>query len=398
MRNYSDVPLNTSVFEETINGDGSKYLCQRKLRYIMSELPAAKLSGTAYDRGNIHGDKFGPEVKNNVDFYYRYFEENGIGHDEAQRHARQYFDEVQEEYDVFAEEMQGIADASSVSIEEVTMITMRHTILYSAYAPDDEGDGVEQDIVEGCTSFGVLPGRSLNNRTYIGQNWDWKPAIESCVLDVRRDDGPNAVIFTEAGNPLGKFGVNEHGIGFAANGLSTPSDGDHPHRTPSHVRGREIIDSQRFDEALESVVSEKRPTSRNYVLGHAEGEIVNIETTPESCYYSYPDNGVITHSNHFLSDAPESIFETRIPDSIFRVNRLNRLLSSSEEITEDHIIESLRDHFSHPHSICRHPGEEDDASCTNASLVMDLSERRLLATGGPPCENDHLEFKVVAGE
>jgi isopenicillin-N N-acyltransferase-like protein len=214
-------------------------------------------------------------------------------------------------------------------------------------------------------------------------------------LDVQRDDGPNAVIFTEAGNPLGKFGVNEYGIGFVANGLSTPTDGDHPHRTPSHIRGRKIIDSKWFDQALEAVVSEKRPTSRNYVLGHADGEIVNIETTPESCYYSYPDNGILTHSNHFVHDDPESILEKRIPDSIFRVSRLNRLLGSSDEVTEELMITSLQDHFSHPNSICRHPGDEEVASYTNASLIMDLSERRLLASGGPPCENEYQEFHVA---
>jgi isopenicillin-N N-acyltransferase-like protein len=361
----------------------------------MTELREAKLTGTAYDRGRIHGDRFSDRVKNNANFYYGYFEDEGISPDTAREYARQYYDVVEDEYEEYADEMRGIADASDVAIEEVTMITMRHTILYSAYASSEENDEEQQVEIDGCTSYGVLPGRSENNHTYLGQNWDWKPPVESCILNMSRDDGPNAVIFTEAGNPLGKFGINEHGIGFAANGLSTPSDGNHPYRTPSHVRGRKIVDSEKFDETLDAVVSEKRPTSRNYLLGHADGEIVNIETTPGSCYYSYPEDGIITHSNHFLHDGPESTFETRIPDSIYRVTRLSRLLTSQEQVTEAGIKSGLRDHFGYPHSICRHADDDNDTSQTNTSLIMDLSDRRLLATDGPPCDTEYREFRVV---
>lgn len=366
----------------------------------MDALPALSLSGTPYDRGAKHGATFDEEIKSNVRFYYEYFDANGVDEEAAWNHAQGYLDVVEEEYGTYFEELQGAADGSSVPIEEVTMITMRHTILYSAFATEANADREKASVAaaDDCTSYGLEPAITANGHTYIGQNWDWRPRVESVVLDVHREDGPDYVALTEAGNVLGKFGLNEHGIGFAVNGLSTFHDGEHPFRTPSHVRGREILNATRFDEALSPVVDEPRPTSRNYLLGHADGEIIDVETTPDACHYLYAEGGLLTHANHFVTEVEGS----RIlgPSSLYRANRLRRgLASGGEEIDEATMKAALRDHFSRPHSLCSHVDDsrpEMERGHTNASVIMDLTERRMLATDGPPCGANYHEYRLDA--
>lgn len=370
----------------------------------MAGLDTLVLEGEPYERGAKHGEAFADEVRNNAEFYYRYFADNGVDEATARSHAERYVSDIEGTYPEYVEELRGVADGSGVPLEEVTMISLRHTILYSAYAATDSpesGSGVRAreptPEAEGCTSFGLEPSATANGHTYVGQNWDWKPPVEQFVMDVRREERPNAVVLTEAGNVFGKFGVNERGIGFAANGLSTPADGDHPFRKPSHIRGREIMEAERFEQALGAVITEDRPTSRNYLLGHADGEIVDLETTPDSCYYLYPEDGIVTHANHFENRAAvDSRFEEQSPDTVYRANRLRKGLSGEGQVDEETVKGALRDHFGRPKSVCRHYTERSDEfeSHTNASLIMDLTDRRLLATDGPPCENEYHEYRV----
>jgi isopenicillin-N N-acyltransferase-like protein len=364
----------------------------------MTSLSSVILEGTPHKRGITHGEAFADEIEHNASFYYQYFAENGVDKQTARSHAEQYVQDIEDSYPVYAEEMKGVAKGSERPIEDVTIISLRHTILYSAYmAENDAATDESVSEVDGCTSFGLEPSTTANEHTYVGQNWDWKSPVEVFIMDLRRDDYPNAIAMTEAGNVFGKFGVNAQGIGFAVNGLSAPSDGKHPFRKPSHIRGRQILDSERFDQALSAVISEDRPTSRNYMMGHADGEIVDIETTPDSCSYLYPENGILTHANHFEQRTTvNSQFEKQIPDTVYRAQRLRKSLSTNDKITEDTIQNGLRDHFGKPKSVCRHGDEDDEGaeSLTKVSLIMDLDERRLLATGGPPCEHRYHQYSV----
>lgn len=139
------------------------------------------------------------------------------------------------------------------------------------------------------------------------------------------------VALTEAGLLGGKMGTNEAVIGFAVNGLSTPADSAGPERTPSYVRSRQLLDADRVDQAVEAVIGSLRPTSRNYLLGHTSGELINIETTPTDSDYSHPQDGTVTHTNHFVAtDTVISTLERHVPYSVTRKARATRSFDTCE--------------------------------------------------------------------
>lgn len=380
----------------------------------MAKLERVRLSGTPYERGVTHGERFADEIASNVEIYLDRFGYHGVDTETAREQAEEFIRLIESENEAYAEEMRGIADGGDVPLVDVTMLNVRWEVIYTAWKEETESDAdgseaaersLEPEVpVDGCTSYGVLPLASADGATYMGQNWDWISSIADnlFLMELRRDDGPDMVTMTEAGIVGGKCGVNEHGIGIAVNGLISPDDGKNPFRKPFHVRFREILDADTFDDALRPIVETDRACSSNIMVGHADGEVFDFETAPEQFNVLQPDEtGILTHSNHFETDAIESLNEKRGPNTLYRAPRLRRRLierAGENGIDTDGITDALRDHFGRPASICRHVDEtlpEQEHVQTNASFVINLTERRLLATQGPPCEDDYHEYRLA---
>jgi len=374
----------------------------------MAGLPREVLAGDPHERGVRHGEAFADEVRHNVDTYLDVLRARGIGTDRARDLAAGFVPRIEEANAAYAAEMAGVAEGSGVPVEEVALVNVRYEVLYNAYTDEDgagEDDGTRTDAeaaasVDGCTSFGVGPEASADGHTYVGQNWDWLPAVETFLMEVRRDDGPDFLAVTEAGMVGGKFGFNERGIGYAVNGLATPEDGEHPFRKPTHVRGREILEAERFDAAIEPVIATDRPGSRNYLLGHAEGELLDLETAPEVVNYLYPEGGLLAHANHFENQSGvESRLERLSPHSLVRGARMRRLLErEAGDIDPGTLKAVLRDDFCHPNGICRYAADgaaEGRDYHTKVSIVMDLTECRMLLTDGPPRGTEYREYRLT---
>jgi len=362
-------------------------------------LQALELTGTPRERGVTHGATFADEIAANLDRYLDVFEFKGSDEETVYEQAEAFVPLIADENPAYFEEMQGIAEGSDLQIEDVTILNARYEVMYSAFK--SEADDLDDTApLDGCTAFCARPEITADGHTYLGQNWDWVPGIETFVMDVRRDDAPNMVAMTEAGIVGGKIGVNEHGLGMTLNGLVTEKDGEDPFRKPYHVRFREVLDSTRMDEAIAPLITKPRACSANVILAHADGEMIDFELAPETVNYLYPEDGLLTHANH-VEDRTRmnSEFEKLTPSTLFRASRLRRLLATNRgEIDAEVVMNAFRDHFSKPNSLCSHPDPDDpelDRSQTNGSFIMDLTDRRFLGTNGPPCENDYHEFRVA---
>lgn len=355
----------------------------------MTTLDHVELSGTPHERGVTHGEQFADDIRHNIDFYIDYFDSKGVTETEAREYASQVLDRFEDEHENFVTELRGVADGSGCPVEEVALINFRHTILYSVYAEPD---------ADGCTSFGLEPRVTDTGHTYLGQNWDWKSGIRQHLLTVRQQDAPDFISLTEAGLVGGKFGFNDHGIGFCVNGLTTEDDGADPNRTPAHIRGWQILNAERLDHAVEAIIGSPRPTSRNYMIGRASGELIDIETSPTNSFFLYPDDrGILVHTNHFRTQTDvKSTLERTVPHSVSRLARVRRLFGMTEgPLSETDVMEILRDHVGAPKSLCRHPNPNDPTSSqTNASIIMNLTAGRMLAARGPPCENEYHEYTL----
>jgi isopenicillin-N N-acyltransferase-like protein len=197
------------------------------------------------------------------------------------------------------------------------------------------------------------------------------------------------------------IGLNEAGIGLCVNGLTTDREGTEPERKPFHLRVREILTATSFSDALKAVLGSPRVCSANFLIGHADGEALDIEAAPETAATLYPDDGLITHANHFeRANGVTSTMERRHPSTLYRARRLARLLRQANRPVDVALAQDLLgDHFARPHSICCH-GEEDESEpesnriTTVTSVILDLTNRTMLATNGPPCTNQYRAYRL----
>ena len=360
----------------------------------MANLPVLELGDDAYERGLIPGRSQRTQITENIDTYLARFAAGGLDAETARKEGETWVGIIREQNGDYAEEMRGISDGAELPLGDISMLNARYEITFGLFGDEAKANDnpALADDADGCSTFGVMPEATANGHTIIGQNWDWLAGVhERCVvLRISRKNGPNLICYTEAGIVGGKMGVNEHGIGLVENGLVSDHDGRNAYEKPFHMRCREILDAETYDMALLPIVSTKRVCSANFVVGHADGEIINIETSPDAVSYIYPRDGLVTHSNHFMDPRHGPSQMERISTStLYRANRLDRLLRAHVGEIDDEVIQTaLADHFAHPNAICRHPDERQPKAkrtMTNAAFIFDLNARSMRVANGPPC-------------
>ncbi|MBZ8134453.1 C45 family peptidase [Afifella sp. IM 167] len=362
----------------------------------MSHLPVLELGGDPRERGQQHGSSMREAIARNIDAYLARFQSGGASRAKVLEESEGWHAFICSDNPEYGEEMNAIARASGYSQTEIAMLNARYEITYRVFSSEAlKANGVPPQ--EGCTSFGLFPEVTRSGHTILGQNWDWLQSVkgQTLIQRVRRaerpEDGkPSFVGFSEAGIVGCKMGVNAAGIGLCVNGLVTPEDGANGMRKPFHVRCREVLDAWTYDKALKPVVETDRTCSTNFLIGQADGEIMDIEATPSRCAYLYPQDGIVAHGNHLVrEDRVSSEMERLGPHTLFRGHRLDRLLRRhAGEIDLEVICEALSDHFSAPNAICRHPDPalaEPARVITVAAIVLDLDQRILYASDGQPC-------------
>jgi isopenicillin-N N-acyltransferase-like protein len=370
----------------------------------VSPIKALDLEGDAFSCGLAHGRALAREVAENVETYLRRFEASGLDRGAALKEGEVWADAIAAGNAAYAEEMRGIAEGAGLSLGALAMLNARYEIAFTLFgkearAVDRAAASGPEAETDGCTTFGVLPEATADGCTYLGQNWDWLAGIHgrAVVLRLRRAGRPNLICLTEAGIVGGKMGLNECGIGLVENGLASDRDGKNPYEKPFHVRCREVLDAEAFDQALLPILRTRRVCSANYVIGDAGGEIIDLETSPDHVAPLHPRDGIVTHSNHFLDPRNGvSLMERIGPNTLFRANRLERLLRRQHGRLDHAAFEAaLRDHLSRPYSICRHPDPrqpDSNRTMTVCSVILNLDLRSMHVANGPPCENDYVAF------
>ncbi|HTR37647.1 MAG TPA: C45 family peptidase [Bryobacteraceae bacterium] len=366
----------------------------------MAELTVLELASDPRERGKVHGRTMRAEIRQNFATYIERFEAGGARKPVVLEQSDAWAAFIARDNPEYSEEMAGVAAGAELSLTEVAMLNARYELAYCVFGSEAQSlNSASITEQEGCTAFGLLPEMTASGHTWIGQNWDWLEKVQGRVfiMRVQRSSEPGVgkpdfVGFTEAGIVGCKIGVNAAGIGLCVNGLVTQRDGANGFRKPFHVRCREILDAWTFDKALLPVVQTDRTCSTNFLIGHADGEIIDIEATPDFCSYIYPQDGVVTHANHLVRETRiASQFERIAPHSLYRANRLERMLRChAGAIGIDTIHSLLSDHFSAPAAICRHPDmtlPEPKRVTSVTAAAIDLNTRTLFVTDGPPCQS-----------
>jgi isopenicillin-N N-acyltransferase-like protein len=365
-------------------------------------LPHLVLRGTPYERGRRYGDLARDRVLRSLALYRDVFAfRAGLDWRAAVAMAAAYEVSIREYAPDCVDEMRGLADGAGVSLGDIMALNARSEIMFAAPA----ADRASASAVCECTSFAVLPEASANGHTLVGQNWDWLPFARetALVLEVHRQDRPGYVAIAEAGH-LAKVGFNSAGLGICTNTLVSRMDQGQP-GVPYHIVLRALLDTETISAATRLIYALPRAFSANYLLAHADGFAVNIETTSgdaSGVSTTLPVDGFIAHSNHFLRESFAST-DARVaqhPHSLFRLDAMRRGLAAGQsDITLEQVKTTLRSHRNEPDGICSHPhpgiGPLEQRT-TVVSVVADLDSGEMWLTPGPPCDLTYRQFSYAA--
>ena len=251
-----------------------------------------------------------------------------------------------------------------------------------------------------------MPTATRMGCTLLAQNWDYRLGARDglIVLEVRREGTPAVVMLTEAGI-IGHKGLNSTGLGLAINAMVSDRDrlGD---SVPFLLLCRKMLSCEGLGDAVNVFLNAGRSVSYNVMLG-CGGALLDLEAHPGDVSMLLPKEGVIAHTNHFVG--PRTL---GVRDEYVRMesSTLHRLLVAKEQLrqgagghTEESLMEVLRSHVGYPASVCFHlaPGEEPDGQEeTLTSMVMNLEERAVWVTRGPPCSGPYtrLSFPSLKAE
>ncbi|OAP64884.1 hypothetical protein AYL99_00856 [Fonsecaea erecta] len=250
---------------------------------------------------------------------------------------------------------------------------------------------------DGCTSLSWKTGR----HTFLGQNWDWMEAQKENLIQINivQTDLPTIKMITEAGI-IGKIGLNSCGVGVCLNAIR--AGGMDSKRLPVHLGLRMALEQTSALDAVAVLEAGGMASSAHLLIAdamHATG----LEVTSSTIAKIQPDeDGRIVHTNHLLREHLGVNEPKWLPDSEFRLQRIQTLISGlhnrsrgvhDDEDNDDDgptwgdIAALFEDQENWPVAICRSPNKDSGSlSATLFNIVMDLKARRAVVRVGRPCD------------
>jgi isopenicillin-N N-acyltransferase like protein len=359
----------------------------RKLRKVI-------LSGDPVSRGVQYGEKAKDLIKRSIEIYHHaFFEVAEVSWDKVLDFARTFVPGIQKYDDTVMEEVKGMAKGSGFASEEILAVNLRTEILFGL---------LQKKAKEGCTAFCALPAATAQGHTILAQNWDYKPfaAETEMLLQISQKNAPDILTLVEAGQ-FTRMGMNSAGLGFCNNFIQCAGDGSNMEKgIPTPLIRRKALGQDKYYGVLGTIIHSPRSFSANYLVATAEkdGDAIDVEATPETAYFLFPQDGLVVHSNHIKGAGPGYYGQMRIgiENSIYRDRRLEGLLRKKiGKIGPQEAMEAFQDHFGFPYSICRHPDEKKRATDqwrSNASVIMDLTAGVMWVAGGPPCQFEYSKY------
>lgn len=362
----------------------------------MPMFPLITVTGAAYECGRQYGEQTRDRVHRSVEAYARVFQHYaGWDWQRATSEAKQFLPAIEDFAPELVDELAGIADGAGLAIEDVLAINVRTEILYSARVRN----AITLPAPAECTAIAsVAPGQHV----VAGQNWDWIPFAQDTVvvLQAAPEDGPAFVTVVEAGL-LAKLGLNSSGLAVMTNALACTEDLGEA-AVPYHVLLRALLGCHTTEEALERLKSASRASSANYLLVDESGKAVDVEARPGNAQKWHRiapnEQGVLLHTNHFVSPDFDAVdYAELVPStSKTRLARVTEEVVDMADPTELSAFQTvLSDHTNQPDSVCRHPDTSlplPEQTMTVTSVLIDLTDRRVKLSEGPPCRRGYEEL------
>lgn len=363
-----------------------------------ASFPLIDVAGSPREIGLAYGRSAAAQIHRSLEIYQQAFARNGVAWARARQVARGFAPRI-ERYDPdFLVEIAAIAEGAELPVEDIIAINARTELLYGSdpvIAQSPEGDP------DGCTGAIATPEVTGSGHMLHAQNWDWRDecADSSIVLRISPNGGPRMLMFVEAG-VLARCGMNSAGVALTGNFLQCERDHGRD-GVPGPMVRRQILMSGSLAEAMQAVLGAPRAFSNNLMISHAEGECINLETTPGEVFWLHAQDGLLVHANHFKS--PGALAKVRDvgletnADSLYRDRRVQAHLARRVgRLGVDDFKTALADRYGSPRAVCRSPvlGPGGHSSSTVATIVMDTTDRKMWVAKRPYGPHVYTEYSL----
>lgn len=370
---------------------------------VTTAFPLIEIEGDPRQRGIQYGRQTGDRIAAGLRLYREEFTRRGTIWARAFEFASQLSPSIERYGADLMDEIRGIAEGSQQPVEAIVLLNARTEIIYRSIA-DDEANSPEAasaELMEECTAALAMPEATEDEHLLHGQNWDWRPDCvdTAVVVKIHSVDGPDILTFTEAGQ-LARHGMNSAGISITANGLHCDQDADHI-GIPTPIIRRRMLMANSLAGAIGTILNSARSGSHHITIGHAGGEAAGLEATPEQVFWLRPENGIMTHANHFKSPAAmakvNDLGLNICPESLYRDSRVEQhLRAAANRITVQSFKDAFADDYGSPDAVCRRPSarKSGSLSATVATLIMESAHRRMWIAPKPWESAHYTEYRL----
>lgn len=336
----------------------------------MPMFPVVEVSGSAFERGRMHGELARDRVERSLANYARLFAYHGMAWSEAQRRGAPYRDVIGAFDAGLLEEMEGIARGAGRPFGEILALNVRTEIMPAKFLTGaDSGE---------CTAIAVSPAASASGASLLAQNWDWVGSQREAmiVLRIPESDAPACLTLTEAGM-LAKIGFNAGGVGVCLNILRSVFDGTQA-GVPVHVLLRALLKRQSVRDAIEFCSTLAFGGSSNILIADRGGEAASLEFSPRGLCVVRSEGATLCHTNHFIHADAAGWQATQLTSlsSVPRLDCALRHAASRPKHGVEDLKRLLRDDSADLLSICRRPDPSLPPEAqieTVASVIMELA-------------------------
>ncbi|MTI84316.1 MAG: hypothetical protein FH756_10505 [Firmicutes bacterium] len=283
------------------------------------------------------------------------------------------------------EMVNGQADGAGISFEEAfSLKCMLELGLYY------------NQIIGLCTSFAATGEATADGKTILGQNIDWMAGFPMDLLKFEHKNGQKQLILSLGG--IAEYTLSSAGFGICANSVFNPVE-DYYIGIPLGCYLPKAMRQKKIGDALGILCLAARGIGY-YQLASADGDIAGIESVLDDFNVLQPENDMLVHANHYLTDKFKKgdWAYIMLPDSYLRLTRMQRLMDKQRgSITPQVMMDILSDHNNYPASICRHVDNDKPPqfrSETLASFIMVPEDGVMYIAYGNPCKYEFVEYKL----
>ena len=276
-----------------------------------------------------------------------------------------------------ADELQGVAQGSGLSIERIVAMNgltdLRDALAWAR----------SEDAVGGCSSVIAQKDTTRQARTLFAQTWDLPTDNLPYVVGLRRrpKSGPTTWSVTTVGC-LSLAGMNDYGITVGTTNLRTQDA-----RAGVVYVGaiHRALACDRFDDAVSVLESAPRAGGHSFSVLDASGRACVVECSATRAVRHDVPSGAHVQCNHALQ-APIAALEADTPraSSLARHKRLTALMDGWRgEIDEDALESFLSDEANGSNAVCR---DDFDGITTIAAIVVTPEIGGVRACHGVPSQ------------